>query len=163
MRGTLAENLRFHSGEQNNEIEFSSKLARHGQIYINDAFGTAHRSHASNVGVVSYFKNAGIGWLMDKELTICKESCLAKTPLTIILGGAKIDTKLELINQFLEKADNIIIGGGMAFTFLRAKGKNIGGSLLDKSMINIAKSIMNNAISKGTKLILPIDAYVLHH
>ena len=155
----LLENLRFHSGEQDNEMEFSSKLARHGQVYINDAFGTLHRSHASNVGVVSYFKNAGIGWLMDKELNYLQRiMSRPKTPLTIILGGAKIDTKLELINQFLEKADNIIIGGGMAFTFLMAKGKNIGGSLLDKSMINIAKSILNNAISKGTKIILPIDA-----
>ena len=148
----LLENLRFHSGEQDNEMEFSSKLARHGQIYINDAFGTAHRSHASNVGVVPYFKHAGIGWLMDKELNYLQRiMSRPKTPLTIILGGAKIDTKLELINQFLEKADNIIIGGGMAFTFLKAKGKSIGGSLLDKSMINIAKSIMNNAVSKGTK------------
>jgi 3-phosphoglycerate kinase len=155
----LLENLRFHPGEQDNEMEFSSKLARHGQIYINDAFGTAHRSHASNVGVVPYFKHAGIGWLMDKELNYLQRiMSRPKTPLTIILGGAKIDTKLELINQFLEKADNIIIGGGMAFTFLMAKGKNIGGSLLDKSMINVAKSIMNNAISQGTKIILPIDA-----
>ena len=133
----LLENLRFHPGEQDNEMEFSSKLARHGQVYINDAFGTAHRSHASNVGVVPYFKHAGIGWLMDKELNYLQRiMSRPKTPMTIILGGAKIDTKLELINQFLEKADNIIIGGGMAFTFLRAKGKNIGGSLLDKSMIN---------------------------
>ena len=155
----LLENLRFHPGEQDNQMEFSSKLARHGQIYINDAFGTAHRSHASNVGVVPYFKHAGIGWLMDKELNYLQRiMSRPKTPLTIILGGAKIDTKLELINQFLEKADNIIIGGGMAFTFLKAKGKSIGGSILDESMINIARDIMNNAMVKGTKIILPSDA-----
>ena len=115
----LLENLRFHDGEELNNKEFSSKLARHGQIYINEAFGTAHRSHASNVGVVSFFKNYGTGWLMDKELKyLSKTFSKPQLPLTLILGGAKIDTKLQLIEKFLNKANNIIIGGGMAFTFL---------------------------------------------
>lgn len=155
----LLENLRFHSGEENNDMDFASQLSRHGQVYINEAFGTAHRSHASNVGVIPYFKNAGIGWLMDKELNyLDRLMSKPKSPLTLILGGAKIDTKLELIDQFLDKADNIIISGGMAFTFLEAKGKAIGGSLIDESMIPTAKSIMNRAMSKGVKIILPSDA-----
>ena len=155
----LLENLRFHTGEESNDMEFSSQLARHGQIFINEAFGTAHRSHASNVGVIPYFKNAGIGWLMDKELNYLERFMFKpKTPMTLILGGAKIDTKLELIYQFLDKADNIIIGGGMAFTFLRAKGKEVGGSLVDQSMISTAKDIMNKARVKGAKIILPSDA-----
>ena len=155
----LLENLRFHSGEENNDMDFASQLSRHGQVYINEAFGTAHRSHASNVGVIPYFKNAGIGWLMDKELNyLDRLMSKPKSPLTLILGGAKIDSKLELIDQFLDKADNIIISGGMAFTFLKAKGKAIGGSLIDESMITTAKSIMNRAMSKGVKIILPSDA-----
>ena len=155
----LLENLRFHKEEELNDKEFSSKLARHGQIYINDAFGTSHRHHSSNVGVVPFFKNAGIGWLMDKELKYLDNSMSKpKTPLTIVIGGAKIDTKLKILEKFIEKADNIIIGGGMAFTFLRAKGKKVGGSLVDNSMIEFAKQIMNKALIKGVKIILPIDA-----
>ena len=155
----LLENLRFNSGEEANDMEFASQLARHGQIYINEAFGTAHRSHASNVGVIPYFKNSGIGWLMDKELNyLDRLMSKPKSPLTLILGGAKIDTKLELIDQFLDKADNIIIGGGMAFTFLKAKGRSVGGSLVDDSMIATAKNIINRAMSKGGKIILPSDA-----
>ena len=155
----LLENLRFNSGEEANDMEFASQLARHGQIYINEAFGTAHRSHASNVGVIPYFKNSGIGWLMDKELSyLDRLMSKPRSPLTLILGGAKIDTKLELIDQFLDKADNIIIGGGMAFTFLKAKGRSVGGSLVDDSMIATAKNIINRAMSKGVKIILPSDA-----
>ena len=155
----LLENLRFHSGEELNDEMFSSRLARHGQIYINEAFGTAHRSHASNVGVVSYFKNYGTGWLMDKELKyLFKSFHKPKLPLTLIVGGAKIDTKLQLIEKFLDIADNIIIGGGMAFTFLKASGKNIGNSLLDKSMLTVAKDIINKARIKNVKILLPSDA-----
>ena len=155
----LLENLRFHDGEESNSMEFSTQLARHGQIFINDAFGTAHRSHASNIGVIPHFKNAGIGWLMDKELNYLERfMSRPKTPLTLVLGGAKIDTKLGLIDQFLDKADYIVIGGGMSFTFLKAKGKNVGGSLVDDTMISTAKAIMNKARVKGAKLVLPSDA-----
>ena len=154
----LLENLRFHNGEEENDAQFSSQLSKHGQIYINDAFGTAHRSHASNIGIVSHFKNAGIGWLMNKELTSLGQlMSKPKTPLSLILGGAKVNTKLALISEFIKKADNIIIGGGMAFTFLKAQGKNIGGSLYDGSMLNIAKSIMNDARANGVKIMLPTD------
>lgn len=154
----LLENLRFNPGEKANDTEFSSQLARHGQIYINDAFGTAHRSHASNVGVVSPFKHAGIGWLMDKELNFLERFMIKpQRPLTLILGGAKIGTKLGLIEQFLSKADHILIGGGMAFTFLKARGKNVGGSLVDETMVPLAKAIINKARTKSVKLILPND------
>ena len=155
----LLENLRFHKGEEENSEYFSSQLARHGQIYINDAFGTAHRAHASNVGVVPFFKNAGIGLLMDKELNYLDRLMEnPKGPFTIVIGGAKINSKLKLIEKFLDKADNIIIGGGMAFTFLKARGKNVGGSLVDKSMVNTAKKILNIARVKGVKCFLPTDA-----
>ncbi len=154
----LLENLRFHSEEVENDKEFSKSLSRHGHIYINDAFGTAHRSHASNVGVTSFFKHFGIGSLMNKELNFLQR--LMEKPsrdLTLIVGGAKVETKIKLIENFLHKADNIIIGGGMAFTFMKAMGKNIGGSLLEKSMLPVALNIINKARMKNINLILPID------
>ncbi len=155
----LLENLRFHDGEENNSEYFSSQLARHGQIFINDAFGTAHRSHASNVGVVSFFKNAGIGFLMDKELNYLDRFMVRpKRPFTLIVGGSKIISKLKLIENFLDKTDNIIIGGGMAFTFLKARGKKVGGSIVEETMIQVAKRILNKARVKGVKFFLPTDA-----
>jgi phosphoglycerate kinase len=154
----LLENLRFNSGEKSNDQFFASQLARHGQLFINDAFGTAHREHASNVGVVESFKHFGIGWLMDKELNFLQRFMInPKPPLTLILGGAKIDTKLGLIDQFLSKADYILIGGGMAFTFLKAKGKEVGGSLIDTNMLSTAKVIINKARIQNVRLILPED------
>ena len=154
----LLENLRFNPGEKSNDQFFASQLARHGQLFINDAFGTAHREHASNVGVVESFKHFGIGWLMDKELNFLQRFMInPKPPLTLILGGAKIDTKLGLIDQFLSKADYILIGGGMAFTFLKAKGKEVGGSLIDGNMLSTAKVIINKARIQNVRLILPED------
>ena len=154
----LLENLRFHSEEQNNEKEFSSKLAKHGEIYINDAFGTAHRSHASNNGVTKYFLNKGMGLLFEKELEyLSKKLTKPNKPLTVIIGGAKIDTKLDLINHFITFADNIIIGGGMAFTFLKARGIEIGNSLVDSTMIKEAKNILTKTRGK-INLLFPTDA-----
>jgi phosphoglycerate kinase len=154
----LLENLRFSPLEKSNDLTFSSQLARHGQVFINDAFGTAHRAHSSNVGVVRSFKHYGIGWLMDKELNFLQRFMTKpKAPLALILGGAKIDTKLGIIDQFLSKADYIIIGGGMAFTFLKAKGKKVGGSLVDDRMIKTAKNIINKARLQNVKLLLPED------
>ena len=154
----LLENLRFHPGEESNDSEFSSRLSRHGQIFINDAFGTAHRSHSSNIGVVPYFKNAGIGWLMDKEINYLTQLIRKPNkPLTLVLGGAKIGTKLKLIENFLNIANNIIIGGGMAFTFLKALGKDVGGSLVDDAMISTAKNIMSKARAEGVRIVLPVD------
>jgi phosphoglycerate kinase len=153
----LLENLRFHTEETKNDQNFSINLAKHGQIFINDAFGTAHRSHASNVGVSKYFNQKCMGFLIEKELEFLDKSMsLPKKPLTLILGGAKIDTKIDLINRFIPIADQIIIGGGMAFTFLKAKGKDVGTSLIDPSMIPEAKKILANARGK-TNLIFPKD------
>ena len=154
----LLENLRFHKEEVVNDIEFSRILSRHGHIYINDAFGTSHRSHASNVGVTSFFKHCGIGWLMHRELNFLRDLMeKPKRDLTVIVGGAKVSTKIQLIDNFIHKADNIIIGGGMAFTFLKAMGKNIGGSLLEKSMVPVALKMINKARMKNIDLVLPID------
>jgi len=156
----LLENLRFEPGESSNDPEFSRMLSRHGHIFINDAFATAHRSHASNVGVIPYFKHAGIGWLMDKELNFLERIFYQpEHPLTLILGGSKIDTKLDLIKNFLKIADNIIIGGGMAFTFLKAMGKNIGGSIVDNTMIPIARDIITSSKIKGVKLSFPTEFF----
>ena len=153
----LLENLRFHEDETKNDKRFSYLLSKHGEIYINDAFGTAHRSHASNVGVSKYYNQKGMGFLIEKELEFLDEAMkVPKKPLTVILGGAKIDTKIDLINRFIQIADQILIGGGMAFTFLKAKGKDIGTSLIDPSMISEAKSILANARGK-TNLIFPKD------
>ena len=154
----LLENLRFHKEESENNAAFSALLAKHGSIYINDAFGTAHRAHASNVGVANYFSQRGIGYLVEKEVQFLSEVIKGpKRPLVVILGGAKVGSKLRLINRFLEEADKIIIGGGMAFTFLQAMGKNIGRSLVDQSMLGSATNIINAAKSRKTELIFPTD------
>ena len=154
----LLENLRFHSGETNNDPEFAGKLARHGQIFINDAFGTAHRSHASNVGVTEHFIEKGMGYLMEKEIQFLLERFKKpKHPLLLILGGAKISGKLHIIDRFLDDADTILIGGGMAFTFLKALGVEVGRSMVDKKMVSSAKEIIVRAKRKRVKLVFPVD------
>ena len=154
----LLENLRFHLGETNNDPEFAGKLARHGQIYINDAFGTAHRSHASNVGVTEHFIEKGMGYLMEKELQFLLEKFKKpKHPLLLILGGAKISGKLHIIDRFLDDADTILIGGGMAFTFLKALGVEVGRSMVDRKMVSSAKEIIVRAKRKRVKLVFPVD------
>ena len=154
----LLENLRFYKEEEANDDEFSSRLAKHGQIFINDAFGTSHRVHSSNVGVIRHFKNFGIGSLIDKELNFLEKIIKKpKPPFSVILGGAKIGSKISLIKNFLDKADNILIGGGMAFTFLKAKKYNVGLSLVDDSMIPIATEILKLASNKKVNIEFPID------
>ena len=154
----LLENLRFHLGETNNDPEFAGKLARHGQIYINDAFGTAHRSHASNVGVTEHFTEKGMGYLMEKELQFLLEKFKKpKHPLLLILGGAKISGKLHIIDRFLDDAGTILIGGGMAFTFLKALGVEVGRSMVDTKMVSSAKEIIVRAKRKRVKLVFPVD------
>ena len=154
----LLENLRFHSGEINNDPEFAVKLARHGQIYVNDAFGTAHRSHASNVGVTEHFIEKGMGYLMEKEIQFLLERFKKpKHPLLLILGGAKISGKLHLIDRFLDDADTILIGGGMAFTFLKALGVDVGRSIVDSKMVFSAREILARARRKRVKLVFPVD------
>ena len=154
----LLENLRFHSGETNNNAEFARRLARHGQIYINDAFGTAHRSHASNVGVTEYFIEKGMGYLMEKELQFLLEKFKKpKHPLLLILGGAKISGKLHIIDRFLDDTDTILIGGGMAFTFLKALGVEVGLSIVESKMVSSAREIIARARRKRVKLVFPVD------
>ena len=152
----LLENLRYHRGELKNSENFAFKLSQHGEIYVNDAFGTSHRSHASNSSILSFFKEKCFGFLMDKEL-----SCLTQLKLDkkfgIILGGAKVSTKLGMINHFLDKADSIFIGGGMSFTFLKSINKDIGKSLFENKMLDIAKGILEKSINSKTKIFLPED------
>jgi len=154
----LLENLRFYSKETDNDSGFSELLAKHGEIFINDAFGTAHRPHASNVGVTKYFLHKGIGYLFEKELEYLSSAIKKPNrPMTLVLGGAKIGTKLKLINKFIDDADNIIIGGGMAFTFLKAKGMDVGGSLVDESMLNTAKDILEKSRKVNKRINFPVD------
>lgn len=157
----LLENLRYHKEETENDLRFSELLSKHGEVYINDAFGTAHRPHASNVGVTQYFLHKGIGFLFEKELQYL--SAVIKKPqrpMTLVLGGAKIDSKLKLINKFIDEADNIIIGGGMAFTFLKAKGIDVGGSLVDESMLKTASKIIEKSRNVNKRLQFPVDVIV---
>ena len=157
----LLENLRFHSGEEDNDVEFSTLLSKHGQIYVNDAFGTSHRSHASNVGVTDNFIHKGMGLLMKREIQyLQKKFKNPKEPLTILLGGAKISDKIDLIEKFLIDANTILIGGGMAFTFLKAKGLNVGNSIVDEKMISIANEIIKKARRNRVKLVFPVDFIV---
>ena len=154
----LLENLRFYKEEQNNDPEFSNRLSRHGKLFINDAFGTAHRKHASNFGVVDNFKYYGIGLLVERELQYLKGMMhKPKRPLVVLLGGAKVSTKIELIKRYLHGADRIIIGGGMAFTFFKAMGYNIGKSLIEETMVKNARSIIDLARASGKELIFPVD------
>ena len=157
----LLENLRFHTGEEENDFEFSRLLSKHGQIFINDAFGTSHRSHASNVGVTDNFIHKGMGLLMEKEIQyLMHKFKKPKEPLVLLLGGAKISDKIDMIERFIIKAKSILIGGGMTFTFLKAMGLNVGKSMIDESMISTAKTIIKKARQNRVKIKLPVDFVV---
>ena len=159
----LLENLRFHSGETKNDSRFSSQLALHADIYVNDAFGTAHRSHASNVGVLPYMKTSASGFLMNKEWQYLSESLQKpKRPYTVILGGAKVSDKIEMINHLMKKANIILIGGAMAFSFLKAQGKNIGASYFEEASVQIAETILKNAEKRKVSIVLPVDTVAAH-
>ena len=154
----LLENLRFHKEEQENDPEFSNRLSKHGKLFINDAFGTAHRKHASNFGIVDNFKYYGIGLLVERELQYLKETMIKpKRPLVVLLGGAKVSTKIDLIKRYLHLADKILIGGGMAFTFFKAMGYNVGKSLVEPNMVINARTIIDFARAIDKKLIFPTD------
>lgn len=157
----VLENLRFNKGEEENSPEFVAELARLADIYVDDAFGVAHRKHASNYGVALKLPNA-IGFLIEKELAVFKEAFEHTAhPFIAIFGGAKVGDKLNLINNVLDKADTIIIGGGMAYTFLQAQGYNIGDSIVSLDQIDNAKEILDNAKEKGVNILLPIDHVAL--
>ena len=154
----LLENLRFYTGEEANDDEFAARLAQHGEIYVNDAFGTAHRAHASNVGVASHFKERAYGLLMGRELRFLEKQLEnPKKPFIVVLGGAKIAGKLELIRHLLDKTDRLIIGGGMAFTFLKAQGYHIGLSLVENDLLEEAGSILKEAEERNISILLPRD------
>ena len=156
----LLENTRFIKGETKNDPELSKALASLADIFVNDAFGTAHRAHSSTAGVADYLP-AVCGFLIAKEVGIMGKALAdPERPFVAILGGAKVSDKLNVINNLLEKVDTLIIGGGMAYTFLAAKGYNVGKSLLDTEKIDYCKEMMAKAEAKGVKLLLPVDTVV---
>lgn len=156
----LLENTRFEKGETKNDPELSKKLASMADIFVNDAFGTAHRAHASTAGVADYLP-AVCGYLVQKEVSIMGKALAdPERPFVAILGGAKVSDKLNVINNLLEKVDTLIIGGGMAYTFVAAKGYGIGKSLFDAEKVDYCKDMMKKAEEKGVKLLLPIDTVV---
>jgi phosphoglycerate kinase len=159
----LLENLRFYKEEEKGDPAFAQKLAKHGNFYVNDAFGTAHRAHASTTIIAQYFdaQHKCLGYVMAGEVaSINKVLHQSEKPFTAIIGGAKVSDKILIIEQLLSKADNIIIGGGMAFTFVKATGGQIGKSLCEDDRLEIAKSLLEKAKAKGVNLYIPTDAVI---
>ncbi len=156
----MLENVRFHKEETKNNPEFAKELASMAEIFVNDAFGTAHRAHASTAGLADYLP-AVCGFLIKKEIEFMgKALANPERPFVAILGGAKVSDKIAVIENLIEKVDSLIIGGGMAYTFLKAKGYHIGNSICEEDKIELAKSLMEKAEAKGVKLMLPIGSMV---
>ncbi len=156
----LLENVRFEQGETKNAPELSKQFAALADVFVNDAFGTAHRAHASTAGVAEYLP-AVCGFLVEKEVSIMGKALADPArPFVAILGGAKVSDKLGVINNLLEKVDTLIIGGGMAFTFLAAKGYGVGKSLLDTEKLDYCREMLEKAAQKGVKLLLPVDTVI---
>lgn len=156
----LLQNTRFRKEEKKNNPDFSKELASLADMFVNDAFGTAHRAHASNVGVSEHLPSA-VGFLVNKELEVMgKAISNPEKPFVAILGGAKVSDKIGVIENLMDKVDSLLIGGGMMFTFLKAKGYEIGNSLLEEDKVELAKELMNKAEEKGIKLLIPIDVVV---
>jgi len=154
----LLENLRFHAEEEANDEKFSKQLASLAEYYINDAFGTAHRAHASTVGITKFIKKSAAGLLMEKELQYLGRALHdPERPFVAILGGAKVSDKIPVIQNLLTKVDALIIGGGMAYTFLKAKGEQVGKSLVEADKVDLARKLMDDAKSRKVKLLLPVD------
>ncbi|MBI2815944.1 MAG: phosphoglycerate kinase [Acidobacteria bacterium] len=154
----LLENLRFHLEEEKNDPEFSKQLARLGELYVNDAFGSAHRAHASTEGMTRYFSQSAAGLLMEKELNyLNKATANPDHPYVAILGGAKVSDKIEVIENLLPVVDVLLIGGAMAYTFLRALGQNTGKSLVEEDKIELAKTVLSDAAQRKYRLQLPVD------
>lgn len=156
----LLENLRFHAEEEKGNKNFAAALASLGDVYVNDAFGTAHRAHASTAVVAEFFpEKKFMGYLLAEEIKNADKVLMnTKKPFTAILGGAKVSDKILLINKLLDKVDKILIGGGMAYTFIKARGGNIGSSLLEEDKISLSKEILENAEKKKVKIFLPADS-----
>ncbi len=157
----LLENVRFHPEEKKNEEAFSKKLAAHGDLFVNDAFGSSHRAHASVAGVTRFLKPAVAGFLVEKEIEYLSDAVEnPKRPFVSILGGAKVSDKIGVIENLLDKVDTIIIGGGMTYTFYQAKGLPTGESLLEEDKVELAVELLKKAEEKGVKMILPVDSVV---
>ncbi len=160
----LLENLRFHVEETKNDSGFAKQLADGCDLFVNDAFGTAHRAHASTHGVTQFFDQSTGGYLIEKELKFLGDAVAnPERPMVAILGGAKISSKIDVIYNLLGKVDSLIIGGGMAYTFFKAQGQEIGSSLLEEDKLDVAKEILEKAKSSSTKLLLPVDILAADH
>ncbi len=155
----LLENLRFHKGEEKGDEDFAKKIAELGDVYVNDAFGTAHREHASTATIVKFFPGKSYAGYLLYEEVVSLEKTLAtpKSPFTAIIGGSKVSTKLNIIVNLLDKVDSLIIAGGMSYTFLHALGVKIGNSIFEPEMVEVAKEIVGKALLKGVDIYLPID------
>jgi phosphoglycerate kinase len=157
----LLENLRFHSEEEENDANFAKKLASMADIYVNDAFGTAHRAHASTEGIAHYIPSVS-GLLLDKEIEYLGKSLeTPQKPFAVILGGSKVSDKIGVIENLLDKADTLVVGGGMAYTFLKAQGIAIGNSKLEKDKIDLAKETLEKAKKKNVSMVLPVDHLIV--
>ena len=157
----LLENLRFHPEEEKNDPGFAAALAKLGDVYVNDAFGSSHRAHASVVGVTGHVKQCACGYLIRKEIRFLDEALRKpKKPFVVILGGAKVSTKIAVIERLLEKADTFLIGGGMSYTFVKAQGLNVGESLLEPEHVETAKDLLKKAAAKKVAFMLPVDYVV---
>ncbi|MGA7934217.1 MAG: phosphoglycerate kinase [Kovacikia sp.] len=157
----LLENVRFHPGEEKNDPEFAKQLAANADLYVNDAFGTAHRAHASTEGVTHYLKPSVAGFLMEKELQYLQNAIEnPQRPLAAIVGGSKVSSKIGVIETLLEKVDKLLIGGGMIFTFYKARGLSVGKSLVEEDKLDLAKSLEAKAKEKGVELLLPTDVVI---
>jgi len=157
----LLENLRFHKEEEEGDPDFAKKLSKLGDVYINDAFGTAHRAHASTTVVAQYFEEKCFGYLLKKEIeSLNKVLKSAEKPVTAILGGAKVSSKITVIENILDKVDHLIIGGGMAFTFIKARGGKVGSSLVEDDKQELALEILKMAEKKGVEIHLPVDSVI---
>lgn len=157
----LLENVRFYAGEEKNDPEFAKQLAANADLYVNDAFGTAHRAHASTEGVTHYLSPSVAGYLIEKELQFLKGAIESpKKPLAAIIGGSKVSSKIGVIETLLDKVDKLLIGGGMIFTFYKARGLSVGKSLVEEDKLELAKSLEAKAKEKGVELLLPTDVVV---
>ena len=157
----ILENLRFYKEEEKGDVKFAEKLSKHGDIYVNDAFGTAHRAHASTTIVAQFFKDKCAGFVMAAELDNAKKVMEnAEKPFTAIMGGAKISDKILIIEKMLDTVNHLIIGGGMAYTFFKAMGGNIGKSLVEDDKLDLAKELIKKAKAKNVELHLPIDSII---
>jgi phosphoglycerate kinase len=157
----MLENLRFHSGEEDNAPEFAKQLAAIADIYVNDAFGTAHRAHASTAGVAEFIPTRAAGLLMEKELTALGQALhQPKRPFVAVLGGAKIKGKINLINSLMDRVDVLLVGGGMMYTFFRSSGLEIGRSIVDESYLKMCKELLDRPKDGPSRLLLPVDTII---